>query len=188
MPRFPALLATLPCALALAALGFAACGTTSGSRAAEAPANTRPLRVRFVDWRSGQSLVLVDQSHTDRTKLYSSKRPLEEAGTKVTTDEVLEETLKFFREQGFFARAQSGAVTAGAGAVQSLEVETPDGIVHLDLGQNTGATDVKLFRQCRLNFAALYNSIYQLQSVDRAPDWEAQKKSLSGKPAEGRVP
>ena len=45
--------------------------------------------MRFVDYRSSQALALVDQSHTDRTELYSKKRALADAGTKVATDEIL---------------------------------------------------------------------------------------------------
>ena len=179
MPRFPALLALL---------SLAACGSTANSRTSDAPVATRPLRVRFVDWRSGQDLVLVDQSHTDRSKLYSSRKPLSEAGTKVTTDEILEETLRFFREQGFFDRARGGVAGGAGGAVQSLEVETPDGIVHLDVGPRAPAADARILRQCSRSFVELYNSIYQLQSVDRVPDWEPQKKSSSGRSGQGRVP
>jgi hypothetical protein len=165
------------------ALGLAACASSPGSGAQSAPVSTRPLRIHFVDWRSSQRLTLVDQSHTDRSKLYSSRRPLEEAGTKVTTDEVLEETLKFFREQGFFDHAQKGPAVSGDMA-QSLEVETPEETLHIDLGRSTPPADAKVFRTCRDNFAALYNNVYQLQSVDRAPDWDAQQKSLQKRPGD----
>jgi hypothetical protein len=130
--------------------------------------------VRFVDWRSGQRLTLVDESHTDRAKLYSSAKPLSDAGTKVTTDEILEETLKYFTQQGFFSRAVPGPAT-GSGA-QSLEVETPEGMVHMDLHAGTSTKDAGIFRVCRNAFADLYNSVYQLQSVNEAPDWDQQKK------------
>jgi len=172
VPRFLALL------LGLCALG--ACGSTSTAQSSEAPARTRPIRVRFVDWRSNQKLVLVDQSHTDRAELYSSQVKLDEAGTKVTTDEVLEETVRFFRDEGFFDRAEHGPASAGADAVQTLEVETPDGIVHMRFGRATDPETAKLFRTCRDNFVALYNNVYQLQSVDKVPDWESQNKKSQG--------
>ena len=175
----------MPRALLLAALGLSACASPSAPTSKSEILKTRPLRVHFVDWRSGQNLTLVDQSHTDRSKLYSTAHPLSDAGTKVTTDEVLEETLKFFRGCGFFDHALKGAAPAGGtggGAAQSLEVETPDEIVHMDLGRGTSPADGNVFRQCRDNFAALYNNVYQLQSVDRAPDWDAQQKSLQLQP------
>lgn len=184
MPRFLAIL--------LGLLALAACGTTSSSRATEAPIQARPIRVRFVDWRSKQDLVLVNQSHTDRAELYSSRVKIDEAGTKVTTDEVLEETLRFLREEGFFDRATSGAASPGGDAAQALEVETPDGTVHLTLGRSTAADTAKVFRTCRDNFAALYNNVFQLQSVDQVPDWDAQSQKsqsqLGLKPPGGNRP
>ena len=172
MPRFLAARAplsravTLAVALAapLAVLALESCGSTASSRATEEPVRTRALRVRFVDWRSGQNLVLVDESHTEPVALYSEKRSLEDAVTKVTTDEVLEETLAYFQKQGFFDRARNGPAVAGS--AQSLEVETPDSTVHMDLGAGTSAEDGKVFRACRDAFAELYNSVFQLQSVD----------------------
>ncbi len=177
MPRYSLTIAWLSCALALA---FASCASASKSQAGDDPAATRPLLVRFVDWRSGQRLTLVDESHTDRAKLYSSTKPIAEAGTKVTTDESLEETLRFFEDQGFFKRARPGA--AAGGGAQSLEVETPAGTVHMDLDATTSAEDAGVFRVCRNNFADLYNSVYQLQSVKEAPDWNQQQKKLKTKP------
>ena len=180
MPRSLARISFDPRAVALAALGIAACASSASKGAQTASASTRPLRVHFVDWRSSQSLTLVDQSHTDRAKLYSTRHRLAEAGTKVTTDEVLEETVKFFRQQGFFDHARKGPAFPGSVA-QSLEVETPEEVVHMDLDRTTPPNDAKVFRTCRDNFAALYNSVYQLQSVDEAPDWDAQQKALQPK-------
>ena len=151
---------------------------------------TRPLRVRFVDWRSGQNLVLVDQSHSDPAELYSEKRSLEDAVTKVTTDEVLEETIEYFRGQGFFDRAQNGPAVGGGGgaSAQSLEVETPESTVHMNLGAATNAADGKVFRACRDAFAQLYNSVFQLQSVDRIPEWKGTSKGSGNASSGGKVP
>jgi len=179
----------VPVAAILLACGtmlLGACGSTStsSSRAADEPVRTRPLRVRFVDWRSGQNLVLVDESHSDPAALYSEKRSLEDAVTKVTTDEVLEETIKYFRDQGFFDRAQKGPAVGGG--AQSLEVETPESTVHMSLGAGTSADDGKVFRACRDAFATLYNNVFQLQSVDRIPEWKGSSKA-SGNPG-GKLP
>ena len=183
MPRYSDRIATWRGALALAVLGFAACASTSASSASDDPAATRPLLVRFVDWRSGQRLTLVDESHTDRAKLYSSAKPLSEAGTKVTTDEILEETLRYFTEQGFFARAVPGP--AKGGGAQSLEVETPEGTVHMELHAGMSVKDAGIFRVCRNAFADLYNSVYQLQSVQEAPNWDQPQAKPGLKPSGG---
>lgn len=173
MPRY-----SIP--LTACALLLSACTSASASNSASEHTSTRPLLVRFVDWRSGQRLTLVDESHTDRSKLYSSAKPISEAGTKVTTDEILEETVKYFRDKGFFARALPGAAAEG-GQAQSLEVETPEGTVHMDLSAGTKPADADVFRACRNGFADLYNSVYQLQSVKEAPDWDQQQKKLKPK-------
>jgi hypothetical protein len=60
--------------------------------------------------------------------------------------------------------------------VQTLEVETPDGTIHFRFGRSTDAESAKVFRTCRDNFVALYNNVYQLQSVDRVPDWESRNQ------------
>jgi len=174
--RFPprsAVLAVLG-SIVLAALG-AACA--SSKSAAAAGGHGRAIRVKFVDFRSGQNLELVDQSHTDRSELYSKKVRLEDAGTKVTTDEILEETLSYFRDRGFFGRTQPGASPATNEGVwsASLEIETPDGTVHANLGKSSTPAERQAFLECAKAFADVYNSTYQLQAVDRAPDWEAQK-------------
>jgi hypothetical protein len=182
VPRFLVLLFGL--------VALAGCGATSSSKATDEPVRTRPIRIHFVDWRSNQNLVLLDQSHTDRSELYSSQVKIDEAGTKVTTDEVLEETVRFFREEGFFDHAVNGKAGAGGDVVQTLEVETPDGTVHFRFGRSTDPESAKIFRTCRDNFVALYNNVYQLQSVDRVPDWEAQnqKTQLGLKKSRGAKP
>lgn len=176
-PRLRA--AVLPVLLATLA---AACASGRSAESASAATPGRALRVRWLDHRTGLSLVLVNQSHTDRADLYSKKVRLQDAQTKVTTDEVLEEALRFFREQGFDELARPGAAIAGGAATQTLEIETPAGLSHADLAPGTPASDAKVFRTCRDNFTALYNSVYQLQAVDRAPDWQTPKATGKKQP------
>ena len=185
MPRYPRRIRFVGRAFALAALALASCASSSKATASEnSPEKTRPLLVRFVDWRSGQRLTLVDESHTERSKLYSTTKSIEDAGTKVASDEILEETVKFFTGEGFFARALPGAA-AGGGPAQSLDVETPEGTVHMDLAAGIRPADAEVFRKCRNAFADIYNRVYQLQSVKEAPDWEQQKQKLQPKSSGG---
>jgi hypothetical protein len=168
-------------------VALAGCASSSSAAGSEgAPEKTRPLLVRFVDWRSGQRLTLVDESHTERSKLYSTTKSISEAGTKVASDEILEETVKFFRNEGFFSHAIPGA-GAGGGQAQSLDVETPEGTVHMDLAAGMKPADADVFRKCRNAFADIYNRVYQLQSVKEAPDWEQQQQKLKPKSSGGNA-
>ncbi len=45
--------------------------------------------------------------------------------------------------------------------------------------------DADVFRLCRNGFADVYNSVYQLQSVKQAPDWDQQQKKLRPKSGGG---
>jgi hypothetical protein len=171
--------------LALAAAALVSCASSSKTTGSESsPERTRPLLVRLVDWRSGQRLTLVDESHTERSKLYSTTKSISEAGTKVASDEILEETVKFFRDQGFFSRALPGPAAQG-GQAQSLDVEMPEGTVHMDLAPGLKPADADVFRACRKAFGDIYNRVFQLQSVKEAPDWEQQKQKLQPKSSGG---
>jgi hypothetical protein len=169
------------------ALALASCASSSKATAtATPPEKTRPLLVRFVDWRSGQRLTLVDESHTERSTLYSTTKSIDDAGTKVASDEILEETVKFFTDQGFFSHALPGPAASG-GQAQSLDVETPQKTVHMDLAAGIKPADAEVFRKCRNAFADVYNRVYQLQSVKEAPDWDQQKQKLQPKSSSGNA-
>ena len=177
MPRTPivALLVLASAALALLAGG---CASGSSRGGAAAVAAGEPIRIRYVVYASRQNLELVNPAHSDPTELYSNTRKLEDAGRKVSTDEVLAETLRYFTKQGFDALAEPGpAPQDGGGAYsQALEVETPRRHVHFLFHRGLGDADRRVFLECAKAFADVYNSTYQLQSVDRAPDWENDAK------------
>jgi hypothetical protein len=161
------------------ALGLAACasgGSASGSDAKKDGAH--PIRIRYVHYSSGQKLELIDRSLSSSADFYSKTRKLEDASTKVTTDEVLQETVAEFEAKGFFEKAEPGGSPAsGENALfQSLEVETPERFVHMSVRKGSSAADLQIFTDCKKAFILIYNDTYQLQSVDRPPDWNAQGK------------
>ena len=165
---------TRPCALVAALLvlaaplwlGLAGCASSS----AAAPSGMgRPVRVLVESYRSGQAFELVNETHTDRLDLYSSTRP--SAGTKVQTDDVMDAVLERFAELGLFARAQEGRAVAGTGILRAIEVETPEGVVHMGYGAATSPEDRQVFEECFAAFLQVYNATYQLQSVEDHPDW-----------------
>lgn len=157
-----------------ASAALAGCSSTADS--AKPVRTGRPARVAYVNYAAGatgQRLEIVNQSHTDRTELYSRARPLEDAVTKVTTDEVMEELLGFFRTEGLFEKAQSGPAPSGSEGrySQALEIETPSERVHLVVEKGLPPAERQRFLKCAQAFVMIYNDTYQLQSVDRAPDW-----------------
>ena len=163
------------------------CASDASSAAKSGAGHAQPIRIRYLAYASGQNLELVNAAHTDATELYSTTRSLADAGRKVSTDEVMDEVLKLFRDRGFYDKAEAGAApSSGAGTwSQSHEVETPGELVHMSLHKASTADDRKLFFECAQAFVAIYNNTYQLQSVDRAPEWRASPPRNPSKSSSG---
>lgn len=174
-------------AASLAATIVAGCSSPSSSgAAATGSAKTgRPVEIRYRAVSANATFGLVNESHTDRTQLYSSRLPLDAASTKVSPDEVVDAMVDYFREQGFFEHAQAGAMPANApsGVTQILAVTTVDGPVLFALRTGAPTEQARSFQTCAKAFFDVYNNTIQLQSVDRAPDWKAQNSAL--KPRQG---
>ena len=161
-----------------------ACGSTSSSSGIERREKTgHPLRVRYVAYASGQRLELVNDSHSDRTEMYSSTKTLEEAFVKVATDEVLDETIANFKTNGYFERAAPGSAPreTPAGISQALEVEQGGQTTFWALSKTAAPDDVKRFVECAKLFTFVYNNTFGLQSVEQAPDWQSQNSTLKKK-------
>jgi hypothetical protein len=164
-------------ALAISSV-IASCASTAPGSASEKPERTgQPARVAYLNYGAGpggQRLEIVNQSHTDRTELYSRARPIEEAVTKVASDEILEELIGFFRTKGFFEHSAKGPapVTGNGQYSQALEIEAPGEYVHVTVHKGLTSDERQRFLECAQAFVLIYNDTYQLQSVDRAPDWD----------------
>jgi hypothetical protein len=174
--------------LAAPLLALAACASEHSSASGGADTSGgHPIRILYLAYKSNQRLELIDRSLSSSSEYYSQTRKLENAGTKVTSDEVLKETLDLFDSKGFFEKAEPGPAPASGESVytQSLEVETPGRVVHMSLHKATPPKDVQLFLDCQKAFVTIYNGTYQLQSVDRAPDWNVQGGSPSKKKSDG---
>lgn len=174
---------TLPGLVLLGVLTLlGACSSPKSSAATEPkPANTgRPVEIRYLAVNGNKTFVLLNESHTSRTELYSSRLPLDAATAKVSTDEVVDATVDYFREQGYFQAAQKGAMPAKAppGVTQILAVTTVDGPVFFALRPGAPTAEARTFQTCAKAFFDVYNNTVQLQSVDGTPDWKAQGKGL----------
>lgn len=169
----------------LAGAGLPAC--TSGGTQSEGPAQKtgRPIELRYLAVAKNLSFGLVNESHTDRTDLYSTRQPLDSATTKVSPDEVVDAIVEYFRDQGFFAIAQAGRAPAKApqGVSQMLEVVTPDGPYHAVLRPGVSAQHVTTFQTCAKALLDVYNSTMQLQAVDSAPAWSGSEPARRRDPS-----
>jgi len=149
--------------LGLLATGCSGPGTRDSARSSDFVGP--PTRVRYVDFRSGQMLELVNESHSNRVELYSQERNT--AGTKVTTDEVIDELMKLFDKEGFDKNALPGGVPfAGEGYSSALEVEV--GGLTRHLAMHVGATPAQqaTYAQCKTAFVGIYTNVYSLQTVN----------------------
>jgi hypothetical protein len=158
---------------ALVSLVLGACGSTSTNDAK--PEKTgRPQRVRLVDYISRVNLELVNESHSDRAETYSTTVPIANATRKVTTDEVLDEVIAQYRKGGFFEHATPGSapLEGPANVGKAIEVEDGGRTVTWLVQKTAPKDDRDLFRRCTTLFGTVYNNTYQLQSVDRSPDWQ----------------
>lgn len=175
-------LRSVACVLSIVVAG---CSSTKGSSGGT---EGRPARIAFVSYASagaGKRIELVNESHSNRAELYSQRKSIEDAVTKVTTDEVMDELVKLFRARGVYERAQKGAAPADGGGAftQALEIDTPGFEGHWSLPRGASSEDRQRFLECAQAFVMIYNDTYQLQSVDRAPDaWSSSRTPPSANP------
>jgi hypothetical protein len=181
--RFARMLAAL--ALTSLGAGLAAC-SSSGTSAPE-PAQG-PVELRYFALAKNLTFGIVNATSTDRIDLYSKAKPLDQATTKVSPDEVVDAVVQYFREQGFFEIAQPRGAPrpAPAGATQMIEVSLPDGKYHAILRSGVSLEFATRFQTCAKALLDVYNNTLQLQSVDEAPEWSGSNpSSRSAKKAGG---
>jgi hypothetical protein len=173
-------LCVLSCASALVALPSCASSSSSAQSGSTSEKAAGAMRVRYVTYATNQQFVLVNPAHTDRSELYSKAVAIDEAGTKVSTDEVIDETLKWFDEKGFFDRAQPGPAprTVQGKNPQALEVDRGGRVFHLLVSQGSSVEDRQCFNECGRAFLEIYNSTLQLQAVKEPPEWQTQNTAI----------
>jgi hypothetical protein len=175
---------------------LAACGSSGTAAAGEReppqagrPAVTgKPMRIAFRDFRSGQDLELVNESHTAPTELYSTI--LTSAVRKVQTDEVVEALYDYLEEKGFESHARSGAIPAAQDgqAIAGLEVEDGRGRRHWLATRAQDKAEKTAVFECAKAFVDTYNLTYALQAVKLAPGEDpfqnpvGKTKQLEAKP------
>lgn len=125
-----------------------------------------PTQVRWVRYRSSQTITLVNRSHTDPLALYSKVR--DEAGPKVTTDDVMDGLVKHFEDQDFERYAVAGPAPDAGGSlfVQALEVNVAGNARHMLLGASSTQEEREAFNNCTTALITVWNLTYQVQAVE----------------------
>jgi len=174
----PVVLVPLLPLLPALSLAFLASCASEGSRAEESKVPTqqdasKAVELRYRALAKNVSFGLVNESHSNRTELYSERQPIDRATTKVSPDEVVDAIVDYFREQGFFDIAVRGAPPANVAqnASQLLEVALPDGLYHAALRKGVTKEYATTFQTCSKALLDVYNSTMQLQAVEETPDW-----------------
>ncbi len=146
------------------------------------------MRIAFRDYRSGQNLELVNQSHTAPADLYSSLQT--SAARKVQTDEVIEALYEHMRGQGFETHSKPGdspAQSDGA-IVAGMEVEDARGSRHWMAFKGQDAKEKAALMECAKAFVDTYNLTYALQSVDVPPGQDPFKNPVGSTKIKDKQP
>lgn len=125
-----------------------------------------PTEMRWFLYKSGQTISLVNESHTDRLELYSEVR--EKAGPKVVSDDVMDGLVEYFEKQGFDEHAKDGPApaTGSPQLTQALEVRADDHVSHMLLGPGSTEEERQSFQECSSAFMEVWNLTYQAQAVE----------------------
>jgi len=143
----------------------ASCASTSS-----APAELElPTRISFRDYRGDTHFSLVNEGHTSRVELYSSKRS--NAITKVASDEIVAALLEFIDGSSYADYARNGQAPVRASQwIQAIEVQSGNGIDHILLAaKSTDSSETRTFRKVRDAFLDTYNNVFQAQAVQAEP-------------------
>ena len=140
----------------------ASCASTQHSAA------NSPARVKFIDYENNAVIELVNAAHSDRVELYST--PTNQPMRKVADNELMGGLLDYLDDKGFFASASEGLAPASSGNhwIRALEFEGDDRSVHMAI-HDASPDEVKIqLYACAKALSQTFNSIYALQSVERA--------------------
>ena len=152
---------TLPCALALLSLACQSTATTGTPK----PSPNGPVCIAYNDYRSAQTLELVNESHTGRVEQYSKVG--ESANRKVQSDEIVDALLDHLGKQGYGKLAQAGhaPVNGENHWLWSLAVERSSGVSFVAMPSGLTTEQKQPYRVLWDAFLATYNATYGLQSV-----------------------
>ncbi len=166
--------------LLLVGLPLAACGSTGTSDYTKSDITGIPMTIKLVDYRNGNVVRLVNDSHSDRVETYSTERHT--AGTKVASDEIVAETIKYVKEQGFDRYAVRGmAPFRSSDYNKALEIDDPDGVRYFALHPGSTQEEFQTMNACAVGLIQIYNNVHAAQAVTNtsgADLFDQQKRAL----------
>lgn len=167
--------------LVVLAAGLGACSSSRSKPEVEPMA----IRVTWRDYRTGNLLELVSQSHTSKLELYSQKR--DDAARKVQEDLYMQGLLEFLQLEGFDGQASAGRAPREGRDLwtQSIEVDRDGDVRHAAVGPRTPAAERMVFQKCLQGFLELYNATQAFQTVE-PEEGTSPFKSSSGQPSSGK--
>jgi hypothetical protein len=152
-------------ALLAASLALACASGGSGSPTDEDFVGP-PTQVRWFIYKTGQTITLVNDSHTNRLELYSELR--EAAGPKVAGDAEMAALVGYMEEQDFDRYAVDGPAPPSGGPdwFQALELEVDGRARHMLLGTASTREQRATFNGCATALMTLWNLTFQSQAID----------------------
>ena len=139
--------------------------------------------MRMIDYKSGARLELVNESHTEPIKQYSTVRS--DPSRKVTSDEWMNGLLGYLRENGWSKEQKSGsAPTMARDSLRwSLEIVGPDGTNYVAEAPDTKGSQRTRLKTLQKAFIDTYNATQSFQAVSaqdgklpfKVPDYPENK-------------
>lgn len=153
--------------LILIGLCVSACGSTGTTEYTKSEITGIPMTIKLTDYRNGNVIRIVNDSHSDRLETYSEERAV--AGTKVASDEVVAETVKYMLENGFDDHSIRGlAPYRSADYAKSLEIDDPQGVRYFAIHAGSSEQELMTMHKCSIGLIEVYNAVHSAQTVTNA--------------------
>ncbi len=155
-------------ALALLALSplLGSCASTAASP--EEVAEFGAVRASMVDFAGGRALTLVNETYAERNAGQAI-----DGGTKVSTDEVVAELVKFYTEEDFWEHARPGdpgpadgrPTDSGQQVILALTMQDDSRSGWLPLTIRNSEAEKAVIQTLGSNFTALWNTVESYRGV-----------------------
>jgi hypothetical protein len=149
--------------------GASGSSEASGAQtAAEAPKGPAYL-LRYVDYKSGIHMELVNEAHTSHVDQYSKVRP--DPSRKVTTDDWMKGLVEYLGDQGWSKEEKAGSAPAVAqGLSWSLQMIGPKGATFISASPTMKGAQIKRLVTMKNSFIQTYNATPGFQAVRAESD------------------
>jgi hypothetical protein len=142
-----------------------ACGSTGTSEYSKADITGIPMTIKLIDYRSGLTVGLVNDSHSDRLAEYSEER--NDAGIKVASDEIVATTIEYIEDQGYGKYAMRGLAPLRSTAYSKcLEIDDPQGVRYMAITDGSTDDEKIVMQNSLVQLMSVYNLVYGAQRVN----------------------